>query len=69
MMSRTYQFRLEGHLDEAWSEWLNGSEVEHCQDGTTLVTRVVQDQAALFGLLIKIRDLGLPLISLNPLCD
>jgi hypothetical protein len=64
-MMTNYQIHLEGHLDHAWSDWLNGSTINHQADGTTLLIHAVPDQAALFGLLIKIRDLGLPLISIN----
>ncbi|MBV7339162.1 hypothetical protein KFU94_65305 [Chloroflexi bacterium TSY] len=60
-----HRIHLEGHLDEEWSDWLNGSVVVYHDDGTTTVTRKVKEQAALFGLLIKIRDLGVPLISVN----
>lgn len=65
MINPNYEIRLEGHVDKAWSEWLNNSTIEHQADGTTTVIHAAQDQAALFGLLIKIRDLGIPLISVN----
>jgi hypothetical protein len=60
-----YQIRLEGHLDERWSAWLDGVVVSHEQDGTTLLCGALIDQAALFGVLIKIRDLDLLLLSVQ----
>ena len=64
-MENMYQFRLKGHLDESWATWLSGMSIEQQPDGSTTVTGTVTDQAALFGLLSQIRDLGLPLISVN----
>lgn len=63
---QVYQIRVKGHLDGSWSEWLDGSTVTHEKDGTTVLTGPVTDQPALHGLLIKIRDLGLTLLSVNP---
>ena len=62
-----YQFRLKGHLDNRWAEWLGGMVISHQPDGTSLVTGPIADQAALFGLLSQIRDLGTPLLSLTVL--
>ena len=62
---RIYQVRVRGHLDASWSEWLGGWTIVHNQDGTTALTGPVADQAALYGLLVKIRDLGLALVSVN----
>lgn len=64
-MDETYQFRLNRHLDESWSEWLNDMSIEQQPDGTTLITGQIADQAALFGLLSRVRDLGMPLLSVN----
>jgi hypothetical protein len=61
-----YEIRVEGHLDREWSDWFEGLAVTLAEDGTTLLTGPVADQAALHGLLKKVRDLGLPLISVNP---
>ncbi len=61
----TYQIRLQGHLDQRWSAWLDGLAVTHERDGTTLLRGTLTDQAALYGVLIKIRDLGLPLLSVQ----
>ena len=60
-----YQIRVKGHLDGSWSEWLGGLAFVHKEDGTTALTGPVADQSALYGLLVKIRDLGLPLVSVN----
>jgi len=61
----SYQIRLEGHLDDQWAGWFGGMTITLEENGDTLLTGPVVDQAALFGLLKKIRDLGLPLVSLN----
>ena len=60
-----YEIRLKGHLDSRWSAWFDGLSIARCGDGTTLIHGPVADQAALYGLLQKTRDLGLPLISVN----
>lgn len=64
-MYETYQFRLKGHLDKSWAEWLNDMSIVQRPDGTTLITGQIADQAALFGLLSRLRDLGMPLLSVN----
>ena len=61
-----YELRVEGHLDREWSDWFEGLVITLAEDGTTLLSGPVADQAALFGLLKKVRDLGAPLISINP---
>lgn len=60
-----YLFHVQGHLDDRWSDWLGGLTVQRQKDGTTLLTGPVADQAALYGVLIRMRDLGLPLLSVN----
>jgi hypothetical protein len=60
-----YQIRLEGHLSHQWTEWFEGLTITMEEDGNTLLTGPVIDQAALFGLLKKVRDLGMPLVSVN----
>jgi hypothetical protein len=60
-----YEVRVRGHLDRRWSPWLDGLDLLREPGGTTLLRGRVVDQAALFGLLNKVRDLGLPLISLT----
>jgi len=58
-----YQLRVDGHLDEHWSSWFGNLILTHDDDGTTSLTGAVADQAELHGLLTKIRDLGVTLIS------
>ena len=58
-----YEIRLKGHLDERWAERFAGLTFSHDGDGTTVLFGPVVDQAALYGLLRKVRDLGLPLLS------
>ena len=60
-----YEIRVQGHLGTRWAAWFDGLTLAHDSDGTTLISGPVADQAALHGLLQKIRDLGLPLISVN----
>lgn len=65
----TYQIRLRGHLDAAWEDWFGDVTITLEEHGETLLTCRVPDQAALHGLLRRVRDLGIPLISvvcLNP---
>ena len=61
-----YEIRIKGHLDDKWSHWFEGLTVTLEEDGTTLLTGPVIDQAALHGLLKKVRDLGMPLVSACP---
>ena len=58
-----YEIRLAGHLDQRWAEWFDGLSLTSHDDGTTVLRGPVVDQAALHGLLQKVRDLGLPLVS------
>jgi hypothetical protein len=60
-----YRLRVAGHLDHHWSPWFGDLALTHEDDGTTSLTGVVCDQAELHGLLTKIRDLGVTLISLG----
>jgi hypothetical protein len=59
----TYQLRVDGHLEQHWSPWFGDLTLSQQADGTTRLTGVMSDQAELHGLLTKIRDLGLTLIS------
>ncbi len=61
-----YQIRLKGHLGSQWTDWFGGLAITLAEDGDTLLTGPVADQAALHGLLKKVRDLGMPLISVTP---
>lgn len=65
MQQEHYQIRVEGHLDDTWRDWLGGLEIRHEADGRTVLLVQVEDQAALHGILTKIRDLNLRLVSLN----
>jgi hypothetical protein len=60
-----YEVRLQGHLAGRWSAWFDGMSLSHEHDGTTVMCGAVVDQAALHGLLGKVRDLGLPLIAVT----
>jgi len=60
-----YQIILKGHLNESWADWFEEMTFTHESDGTTTLTGVIIDQAALHGLLKKVQDLGLPLLSVN----
>ena len=63
----SYEIRLKGHLDARWTGWFDGFTITLTEDGETILTGSVADQAALHGLLKKVRDLGLPLLSVNPI--
>lgn len=58
-----YEIRIQGRLDDRWSTWLDGLTLYQTDDGTTVLRGPVTDQAALHGLLHKLRDIGLPLLS------
>jgi hypothetical protein len=60
-----YQIRIKGHLGREWTDWFEGLTITLEDDGETLLTGAVIDQAALHGLLRKVRDLGMPLVSVN----
>jgi hypothetical protein len=64
-----YEIRLTGHLDARWSSWFDGLVVSHQDDGTTLIAGPVVDQAALHGLIQRVRDLGMPLLSVTRVAD
>jgi hypothetical protein len=62
-MTHFYEIRIDGRLDARWQDWFDGMTVTLDSDGTTLLSGPVPDQPALYGLLRKVRDLGLPLLS------
>jgi hypothetical protein len=64
-----YQVRTHGHISDRWADWFEGFDLHHEPDGTTLISSPALDQAALHGLLAKVRDLGLPLISVTRVSD
>jgi len=61
-----YEIRIKGHLDDKWAGWFEGLTITRGDNGETLLRGPVGDQAALHGLLRKVRDLGLPLLAVNP---
>ena len=60
-----YEIRIKGHLDDKWADWFEGLTLTREDNGETLLTGPVVDQAALHGLLRKVRDLGIPLLSVT----
>ncbi len=62
-----FQIKIEGHLGYQWTDWFGGLTITLEEDGNTLLTGPLVDQAALHGLLKKVRDLGIPLLSVNRL--
>jgi hypothetical protein len=60
-----YEIKVEGHLGDQWADWFGGATITLEGNGDTLITGPVIDQAALFGLLKKVRDLGMPLVSVK----
>jgi hypothetical protein len=61
-----YQIRIKGHLDSHWTDWFEGLTITLEDNGDTVLTGAVVDQAALHGLIKKVRDLGMPLVSVSP---
>jgi hypothetical protein len=64
-VGENYEIRLKGHLEPRWADWFDGLTLTRESDGTTVLSGSVVDQAALHGLLGKVRDLGLPLIAVR----
>ena len=63
--NKIYEIKLKGHLNANWADWFDEMSFTHENDGTTILTGEIVDQSALHGLLKKVRDLGLSLISVN----
>ena len=61
-----YEIRIKGHLDDQWTDWFGGLSIRLEENGSTLLSGPVVDQSALYGLLKKVRDLGMVLVSVNP---
>ena len=66
-MSDKYEIRLKGHLGTHWSQWFNGLVIHHRERDETVLTGHIADQAALHGILAKIRDVGIPILALKRL--
>ena len=66
-MPTYYQIIIQGHLDGRWAAWFDGLTITNVADGRAILAGIIEDQAALFAALMKIRDLGLPLIAVQPL--
>ena len=64
---RVYEIRIRGHLGDEWADWFGGMTITMEENGETLLTGPVVDQAALHGLLKRVRDLGMPLLSVKSL--
>jgi hypothetical protein len=64
-MSDTYEIRIRGHLEPRWDSWFDDLTLTQDPDGTTVIRGLVADQAALHGLIQKVRDIGLPLVSVT----
>ena len=61
----TYEIRVQGHLDQHWSEWFDGLEISYDANGNTVLRGPLVDEAALHGVLNKVRDLALPLLAVS----
>lgn len=68
-MTSDYRILVRGHLEERWSDWLGGLSIQRTEDGCSVLTGPVADQAALHGVIGRIRDLGLPLLAVECASD
>ena len=60
-----YKIRVEGHIGDSWSSWFEGMAIDHEESGETVLSGTLADETALHGVLMKIRDLGLPLVEVR----
>jgi hypothetical protein len=60
-----YEIRIQGHIGDSWSPWFEGLTIRHEESGETVLTGPLVDEAALYGVLMKVRDLGLPLVEVK----
>ena len=65
MAQEQYQIRVKGHLDQCWSDWFEGFTITNVENGEAILSGTIVDQAALHGVLMKVRDLGLPLLAVS----
>jgi len=65
-MTLYYQITVQEYLEDSWSDWFDSLQITHAGDGVTTLTGAVRDQTALYGLIAKLRDLGLTLLSVAP---
>jgi len=65
-MMQQVEIRVRGQIDQRWSEWLEGLTITHTAEGETVLAGSIPDPSALYGLIARLRDLGLPLLSVNP---
>ena len=65
MQSKRYEIRIQGQLSSDWAEWFDGMEIRQ-EEGQTILAGWIEDQAALHGLLLRVRNLNLTLLSINP---
>jgi len=68
-MPTYYQIRVKGHLSDSWTDWFDGLVLARVDGGETLIHGPIADQAALYGVLVKVRDLGLTLIDVRQMAD
>jgi hypothetical protein len=66
MMNLHYQITVQEYLEESWSDWFDSLRITHASNGATTLAGAVRDQTALYGILAKLRDLGLTLLSVTP---
>ena len=64
-----YEIRIQGHLDQHWTMWFEGLAISYQSDGSTLLRGPLADEAALHGVLIKVRDLALPLLAMKRITE